>query len=380
VGASARAAAFSALCAGYEVVAADLFADADLKQACSATRIEHYPQGFAEWLARTECDAWLYTGGLENHPDLVERMASQRPLLGNDGPALRRVRNPLEMQQELLAAGLRFPETLNDAAGLPLDGSWLCKTYRAAGGIGVWALDSVEAADRARRLGAVYQKWIEGRRGDAGAVYLLGEQYAQLLGVTRQLVGPNWAPRPWQYAGSIGPTPVQPAVNEQLVRLGEVLVRRFALRGLVGVDLVIDDDAAWIVEVNPRYTASVEVLERAFGGSLIAEHVAACQQPGWQGCEAASLSGAYDESPRRTFGKAIVFATRDVTITRSFQHWAIEQSSLEWHACRAADIPAVGEVIQQGHPVLTVFAEGSSLHCQEALRAHVAAIEARLYA
>jgi predicted ATP-grasp superfamily ATP-dependent carboligase len=380
VGASARAAAFSALRAGFEVVAADLFADADLKRACPATRIEHYPQGFADWLARTECDAWLYTGGLENHPDLVARMAATRLLLGNSGEGLRRVRDPLVLQQELRAAGLRFPETLNDAARLPLDGSWLCKTYRAAGGIGVWALDSAAAADRARRLGAVYQKWIEGRRGDAGAVYLLGEQYAQLLGVTRQLVGPHWASRPWQYAGSIGPAPIQPAVNEQLIRLGDILVRRFALRGLVGVDLVIDDETAWIVEVNPRYTASVEVLERAIGSSLIAEHVAACQQPHWQGCEAASLAGANDESSRRTFGKAIVFAKRDVTVTPSFQHWAIEQSSLKWHACRAADIPAVGEVIQQGHPVLTVFAEGSSVDCQEALRAQVATVEARLYA
>jgi predicted ATP-grasp superfamily ATP-dependent carboligase len=380
VGASARAAAFSALGAGFEVVAADLFADADLKQACPATRIEHYPQGFVEWLARTDCDAWLYTGGLENHPALVERMASERPLLGNGGPALRRVRNPLELQEEMCAAGLRFPETLNDAAGLPLDGSWLCKTYRAAGGIGVWALDSAAAADRARRLGAVYQKRIDGRRCDAGAVYLLGEQHAQLLGVTRQLVGVDWAPRPWQYAGSIGPAPVQPAVSEQLVRLGDVLVRRFALRGLVGVDLVIDGDAAWIVEVNPRYTASVEVLERAIGGSLIAEHVAACQQPRWQGCRAAPIAEADDDSSRRTFGKAIVFAKHEIAITPSFQHWAIQQSSLEWHACRVADIPASGEVIQQGHPVLTVFSEGSSLDCQEALREQVATVEARLYA
>jgi predicted ATP-grasp superfamily ATP-dependent carboligase len=307
-------------------------------------------------------------------------MAATRLLLGNSDEGLRRVRDPLVLQQELRAAGLRFPETLNDAARLPLDGSWLCKTYRAAGGIGVWALDSVEAADRARRLGAVYQKRIDGRRCDAGAVYLLGEQHAQLLGVTQQLVDLDWAPRPWQYAGSIGPAPIEPVVREQLIRLGNILVRRFALRGLVGVDLVIDDDAAWIVEVNPRYTASVEVLERAIGGSLIAEHVAACQQPGWQGCEAASLAGANDESSRHTFGKAIVFATRDVTITPNFQRWTIEQSSLQWHACRAADVPAAGEVIQEGHPVLTVFAEGSSLACQEALRAQVATVEARLYA
>src|SRR5882672_6712717 len=94
VGASARAAAFSALRSGYQVVAADLFADADLQRACPVTRIADYPAGLITWLEKVECDAWLYTGALENHPQFVDRMAAIRPLLGNAGEPLRDVRNP----------------------------------------------------------------------------------------------------------------------------------------------------------------------------------------------------------------------------------------------------------------------------------------------
>ena len=72
VGASVRAAAFSAVRAGFEVVAADLFADADLRAICETTRIESgYPDALADWLASTECDGWLFTGALENHHEVV---------------------------------------------------------------------------------------------------------------------------------------------------------------------------------------------------------------------------------------------------------------------------------------------------------------------
>ena len=137
VGASARAAAFSAIRAGYEVVAADLFADADLARVAAVTRISNYPEGLADWLAATECDAWMYTGALENYPDLVDRMAAIRPLLGNSGAPLRDVRDPMKLQLALTGAGMLFPETRTSPAGLPLDGSWLCKTYGGASGSGV---------------------------------------------------------------------------------------------------------------------------------------------------------------------------------------------------------------------------------------------------
>ncbi len=83
-GASVRAAAFSALRAGYDVVTADLFADADLRAHCDATRIEAgYPEALADWLAATECDGWLFTGALENHHELINAMAKLRPLMGS---------------------------------------------------------------------------------------------------------------------------------------------------------------------------------------------------------------------------------------------------------------------------------------------------------
>ena len=44
------------------------------------------------------------------------------------------------------------------------------------------------------------------------------------------------------------------------------------LRGLFGVDFVLRDGIPWPVEVNPRYTASVEVLEFAAGIRALTLH------------------------------------------------------------------------------------------------------------
>src|SRR3954449_4284656 len=144
VGASTRSAAASALRAGFQPLAADLFADADLRKIATATRISPYPDGFVDWVRTIEPPAWMYTGALENHPGLVDQLAWVAPLWGNPGDVLARVRSPWELSDALANAGLLFPEIRRDAKGLTHDGSWLMKTYSGASGSGVRGLGETE--------------------------------------------------------------------------------------------------------------------------------------------------------------------------------------------------------------------------------------------
>src|SRR4051812_30882182 len=198
VGAITRSCAASALRSGFQPLAADLFADADLRRIATATRISPYPEGFLDWMRTVEPPAWMYTGALENHPELVDQMAWIAPLLGNPGDVLARVRSPWDLSRALQNAGLLFPETLPSGAGLPQDGTWLVKTYRGASGSGVRALSGEEIGP------AVYQRRVDGIA--CAAVYVAAEGAATILGVTRQLVGEPWlGARTFQYAGSVGP-------------------------------------------------------------------------------------------------------------------------------------------------------------------------------
>jgi uncharacterized protein len=390
VGASTRSAAASAVRAGFQPLAADLFGDADLQRIATTTRVRPYPDGFLDWMRTVEPPCWMYTGALENYPELVDQMAWIAPLLGNAGDVLARVRSAWELSDALRGAGLLFPETRESAEGLPHDGSWLAKTYSGASGSGVRILSREPPggypaeSEEIREEKPCFQKRIDGT--PCAAVYVAAESGAQLLGITRQIIGEPWVrAHGFQYAGSIGPWPIAEASCKTLERLGNVLSEQFELVGLFGVDFILDGERVWTVEVNPRYTASVEIVERCTGVKAIAAHVAACD--GLSGelerAGASSPSVGAEDGPARSesncHGKATLFATRDLVISQAFADYSIAESlCTPWPAL--GDVSSVGTPIENGRPILTIFANGTSVaEVEQRLRERVVEIENKLY-
>ena len=250
-GASARAAAASALRAGLSPWCVDLFADADLARACPVMKlpIDRYPHGFLDALAEGPPGPWQYTGGLENHPDLID--AIPRQLLGNSGNVVRAVRGALTT-----IFGPTAPRECHAGTPSPTV-TWLSKPRRGSGGLGVRRWQPGDPFDARTHF---LQEFIEGVA--CSAVYV-DERF---LGATRQLIGPSWlrAPRPFQYAGSIGPLPLSDANDATLRSWGDCLVKKFHLRGIFGVDFMLTPTGCRPIEVNPRYPASTEILERRF--------------------------------------------------------------------------------------------------------------------
>jgi predicted ATP-grasp superfamily ATP-dependent carboligase len=410
VGASTRAAAASALRAGYQPVTADLFADADLRLTATATRIAPYPDGFLDWLRTIDPPAWMYTGALENHPELVDQMAWLAPLWGNPGDVLQLVRSPATLANALRTSGLLFPETRTSLVGLPQDGTWLAKTYQGASGSGVrelskeqgagsrekethndegrWTMDdgkpirhssfgnssfSVLPAPRSP-LPAYFQQRIPGTSG--AAVFVAAAGAATLLGLTCQLIGEPWlGAHGFQYAGSIGPLAISETALAALKKIGITLAARFELVGLFGVDFILAGDEVWTIEVNPRFTASVEIVERVTGVPAIAAHAQACIN-GWLGSSVSEPPGFLSQA----HGKAILFARRDITLTAAFADWTLaEATRTPWPTL--ADVSSAGTHIAAGRPILTLFAAAATPAAVEArLRQRVAEIEQRVYA
>ena len=371
VGASTRSAAASAVRAGFQPLAADLFGDVDLQRIATTTRIRPYPEGFLDWMRTVEPTGWMYTGALENYPELVDQMAWLAPLLGNPGDVLARVRSPWELGDALRGAGLLFPETRASAEGLPLDGGWLAKTYNGASGSGVRVFSGKDNWTEQ----VCYQKRIDGT--SCAAVYIATEGEAKLLGVTRQIIGEPWlCAHAFQYAGSIGPWPVSEATRATLARLGNVLSEQFELAGLLGIDFILDGDQVWTVEVNPRYTASVEIVERCTDARAIAAHVAAC---GGRTGDNEEVENASARGGANCHGKATLFATQDLVISQEFADYSIAESlRAPWPVL--GDISGAGTPIENGRPVLTMFASGTSVaEVEQQLRERVVEVENRLY-
>ncbi|MBC7855232.1 MAG: ATP-grasp domain-containing protein [Pirellulaceae bacterium] len=349
VGASARAAAFSALRAGMRPYAIDLFADCDLADACPAVKIEHYPQDFEQALAAAPQAPWIYTGGLENYPDLISRMEPLRPLYGNRADVLGRIRSPELLATRLATAGFIMLEIRSSPPEAGLEGQWLRKPRRSSAGLGIRWLDAaINLADEPRYY---YQRHIPG--SSRSAVYFARQGACGLLGVTDQQSGvPNLSEEPFLYAGS-AVFQTNSAEAKSLGKLGEVLTREFNLRGLFNVDYVDDGRQIWPLEVNPRYSASMEVLEYSRGQKFLALHAAEFN-PSLHYVRAFSIS-----SLPRHVAKRIVYAARECIVSPSL-HELRKAWNQESRLPCLADIPRSGDRILRGQPVATVIGAGAS--------------------
>jgi uncharacterized protein len=353
LGASTRAAAFSALRAGLRPTCIDLFADADLASTCPTTRIDpaDYPEGLARIVADLPPMPWLYTGALENHPGLVDQISARHRLVGNAGENLRAVRDPIALAQAFRDAGLQAPRVQLDPEGLPIDGSWLRKPLESGGGRGILPWFGQRTA---HRRSVYFQERVEGI--PLAAIFVGDGNQARCRGISRQYLGKGRGGNRFAYRGSLAPWPVSPDVSARIERLGEVVGARFGLSGLFGIDLILKDGHPWSVEVNPRYTASVEVLEWALGRSLLAEHLSVF------GLEVDK--GSQRVGNRSFAAKAIVYADRECRWASESPIQAIDPDTFP----EVADIPRPGTPFRAGEPVLTVFARGESpAACRKAL-------------
>jgi predicted ATP-grasp superfamily ATP-dependent carboligase len=166
----------------------------------------------------------------------------------------------------------------------------------------------------------------------------------------------------FRYCGSLlGPPssrlfPRQEHLVQSAVSLATAVTAEFGLLGLNGLDFIARDGVPYPIEVNPRFSASMELIERAYRLSLFELQVRACR-----GILPVTLPPCAGVE-----GKAIVFARRDVVLGQT-RSWL--------KAGSFADIPHPGERIRQGHPICTVFARGTdALSCQRLLIRRAASV------
>lgn len=344
LGGSVRSAAQSAVRGGLRALARDQFGDADLAASCDGAAAPPYPTGLVSAARAAPPGPWMYTGAFENHPRLIAEVSRRHRLLGNGPAVLRGARDPFAIERALRAAGLPALECRPWSSAAPADGTWFAKPWRSAGGQGakLWTGGPAPVGKRGRIF---LQRYVAGR--SVGASFLASRDSVRLLGVCEQLQHASGAEADsCGYAGSLGPLPLDDGAIARFAKIGETLHGAFGLVGLFGVDAIIAGDDVWPIEINPRWTASMELLERAAEQSYVAAHVAAC--------EANEL--LFDRAPAVAWqGKRILYAERrlDIDATATAALAAMNQGRA-WPV--VADIPHAGVVIHARRPILTVFA------------------------
>jgi predicted ATP-grasp superfamily ATP-dependent carboligase len=142
---------------------------------------------------------------------------------------------------------------------------------------------------------------------------------------------------PYGFAGSI--TPIEHPLVPEMIAIAERTAVASKCIGTLGIDFILGDQA-WAIEVNPRFQATLDTVERSTGQNLFSLHREAFQ-------------GRLPErrpSFRRFTAREILFAERTFLL----------EEDLSSFAPQVADIPWPGTEFEEGNAIISVFGQGNT--------------------
>lgn len=338
VGNSVRLLVQSAARAGLRPVALDLYADADTQECAEAAApLIPAPQGFdpphllatAARLAPAGRYPLVYGSGLDTAPDLLERLAAGREVFGNPPSTLRLLRTPERFFGLLRELDIPFPDIRLEPPADPEN--WLVKAGCGEGGkrVRFCAQGAPAGPDE------YYQRRLPG--SPLSALFLADGEHAEIIGFNTQWTVSLYG-RPFLFCGAVNRADLDGRRHGVVADYVARLVRALGLRGLNGLDFMLDGPVCRVLEVNPRPTATTALYDRDFPEGLLAAHLRACR-------------GQRVEVPPSETVRAFraVFAPTDFTLPDGIS-WP------DW----CGDRPLPNTRFSAGQPVCTVAAEGGN--------------------
>ncbi|MGA0531154.1 ATP-grasp domain-containing protein [Hansschlegelia sp. KR7-227] len=349
---SARALARSARRAGLRALAVDLFADADTcEHAALAVRSPAGRRGVrftrAGLLATLKAHApeglpVVFGAGLEHAPSLMAEIGRRHPIRGASPDTVARLKDPESFARLLSDLDVAHPR-IRTGGGAPRGHEWLSKRAGASGG---GHIRSGVGHGRPTAAGRYLQERVPGR--SISALFLADGRASRIVGFSEQWPDPT--PRsPFRYGGAVGPVALPGPLVAEVARTLDGLVAATGLVGLASADLIVPDGAPgaafWVLEINPRPGATLDVFDQGAMPSLLGLHLDACS---------GRLPHALPE-PACAYAAAVVYAERPVS-TASLPRpvWT-------------ADWPSCDETVPAGAPVCTIAAAGASPQAARAL-------------
>jgi uncharacterized protein len=352
IGISARAFVESAVRSNYSVTALDAFGDEDLRMLAPGYslprdfNLPYSPGALFDASRQLSFDAVAYTSNLENHPDILRRFEAAHRIAGNAAAAVEAVRDWRTLFSSLRAAGFCVPETIVGYDGYsPASGRWLTKPVRSGGGHGILFFQG-----QSPREETLLQEYLPGKV--CSASFVANGSESVLLGITEQLIGDQrFGVQGFRYCGNILPLPETydrgdiNGIVGTVRQISEFLVCKFGLSGINGFDFILNHGEVYLIEVNPRYSASMELIERAYNLPIFHIHMEACLNQRLPDFDLESqLSSEY------FFGKSILFSEID----------SVNPGDLNLPGCDLRDIPGPGQLLRKGSPICTILANGKT--------------------
>ena len=214
----------------------------------------------------------------------------------------------------------------------PLDGS---------GGLGIHNFDPTDSDVEIHE--ALLQEIVEGNDVSA-SVLSSGEETTTIL-TSQQLIGKSWLGQReiYGYCGNVAPYTEKfdanktTTIQKDFKEVSEDVIKNLKLIGSNGVDLIINNENIYVIEVNPRPQGTFEVAELSLGINMAEAHLNACN---------GDLNNI--PLPKKFATKMIVHAKYRSLVGN------LNLKDLN-------DIPGSEVIIEKGEPVATVLTSGKLL-------------------
>ena len=361
----------SARAAGFRVYAADYFGDYDLMKICEICRAivdqkagmscgrfedNFSPEKFIDLvktvLKETSIDAILLSSGLDDSFEVLETLNELAPILGNKPETFRKIRDESKFFRELKRLNLPHPETIvvesfEDAKRAAKDIGYpvIVKPSRGFAGIGIRKAANSNELKKCFEVASfvdgkvIVQEYIAGV--NASISFVSSTDEAKILTVNEQLLGLKEVGQqePFGFCGNIVPLAISSETFQKCYEAVKKLSLHFRLLGSNGIDFVLSGEGKpYVIEVNPRFQATIECVEQALGLNLVKLHVEAC------------LNGRLPNIPRKNdeyYVRLILYSKNRVRVK--------DLTGLRW----ARDIPFPGVIIEEGEPICSVIAKAN---------------------
>ena len=346
----------AAAAAGYQVTALDVFADADTQRVAHASYSVKYDHGhfdvadFERTLDKIDLSdqiGFVYGSGFEAVPELLEMVVERMPLIGNTPIVVRNLKRPRQFFMLLDILKIPHPEvsfkplrfgSKTSAAG------WLYKQGGGSGGTHV--RKALPLPGIAPEVGHYFQREVPGV--PISLLFVADSRQVQVIGFNRQWLSPAFA-TPYRYGGAVSHADLPDEIKQQLMYAAQQLTNAVGLRGLNSLDAIMNEDQLWVLELNPRLSATFDLYQTDHC-NLFELHLRACAG------DSSDWSKMLTQLPQRAKAHHIVYAPYDLVISDDI-NWP------EW----TADLPIPGSHIAAGNPVCTILAEGDSAESAQSL-------------
>lgn len=335
VAGSARMLAQAAKNAGLRALVIDLFADSDtqgyaedFRQVNSLAEQDLAP-AVDYFIERYAVAHVIYGSGFECYLESLRYLNRRLIMLGNHPDVFAGQLDKQAFFSTLDQLNIPHPGVVFSAPDYADD--WLLKPMQGQGGFGIKRYHVYDNAES-----PVY--WQKFQAGTPHSVLFLADgQQAQVVGFNSQWSVCLSETEEFVFSGVINSTDLPDVHKARIIDWLKQLVPVFGLKGLNSMDFIHADDSSYVLEINPRPSASMQLYDQ----DLLTRHIQSCL--GTQSRNSVTYSGAWKDY--HSIGYQIVYAERDLMIPDHFE-WP------DW----CMDLPKSGNMCRTGQPICSIIA------------------------